>query len=983
MFTLTGWFKNLKNETIQVTIKNKDYSGTVTYNINDATQQTINNVAAKIEFSGEPVIIERTQDDLFTPIIKHSATISFVTDTYLGDYLFAANAHSVNVKIKNTTTNEYLFYGFVEPNTFSQPYAQGLDELSINCIDALSTFKYRPFGDIKSSEAYDIAKGTADNMSFRQVINVMFGSHTMWNELEDDHLYFQYYTVNGNKSTIYTSEGNTFNSPDIYLNILKLSTLPIFGDEYDDLKTMEEVLEDMLRYLNMYIIQQGEDFYIFYQQSPTSSTEKTFLEVWSDTSVTKNINTINVTTNDYMDDSTNISIDDVYNQIVVNCELVDQEAIVESPLDSDYLSSNYPGKQLYMTEYISEGSGDTARDSMEDIITGRPSTYAKKIDWYIQPMRSSNWRLYYYNGTSRVNLDELTQIPGLSSNQYILVGGGKDHTEASGCLLSYGEYVNPWAYGWLLKDKPLVPFICKLGSVEKSSSATDNSPTSKIDMNNYLYISINGNENDTENGQGPSETDIYNATHDSNGNAVGLLEFVGNSTGATLSPPDKDTTNYLVFSGRLLLQPIVYESSSNYATRNNSFADMYANGCHKSEGSTARVPYYDGSTPPVWPFVNNLVKSDNNGEGRYYSRKCYCGFRPSDGERFWLNTTHGVMQPWTKDKSARGYQFNYSAAGDGSDTIKKLPVLECSLTIGNKRLVENAIDSNGNSQFGWYTIGQEPYWRDGEGHYITDDSGNYIRKTTFSLGVNPKIGDYIIGDEFPLQNTISFDMNIDAEGTAIPITYNDRVSGAVDFRILGPINLIWNQITRRHPTFFRHTKWYDNYHYILSHVENIIIKEFECKVYTNNGQYENTEKNDLIYMSDEQERYVKKKDDIKFNIITQPTTEECVRMGISTGVYMNSVIINGGAYANLPAYKIRISKPGLGVVKPEEAYINELYNSYKSPHIILNTKLRYNSGHRNWDDEYAFTYIGNGSMQILNSTYNVRENSIELTLREH
>ena len=35
----------------------------------------------------------------------------------------------------------------------------------------------------------------------------------------------------------------------------------------------------------------------------------------------------------------------------------------------------------------------------------------------------------------------------------------------------------------------------------------------------------------------------------------------------------------------------------------------------------------------------------------------------------------------------------------------------------------------------------------------------------------------------------------------------DRVSGQVKFMILGPVNTVWDEITRRHPTFFRHTRW--------------------------------------------------------------------------------------------------------------------------------------------------------------------------------
>ena len=70
--------------------------------------------------------------------------------------------------------------------------------------------------------------------------------------------------------------------------------------------------------------------------------------------------------------------------------------------------------------------------------------------------------------------------------------------------------------------------------------------------------------------------------------------------------------------------------------------------------------------------------------------------------------------------------------------------MECELIIGNKRLIETNIDQYGNSTFKWVKIGSEPS--------ITDEDGQSYKLTTFSLGVDPRIGDYIIGDEFSLQN---------------------------------------------------------------------------------------------------------------------------------------------------------------------------------------------------------------------------------------
>jgi hypothetical protein len=37
----------------------------------------------------------------------------------------------------------------------------------------------------------------------------------------------------------------------------------MIGETYDDLWTQQEVLEEMLRYLNLHIVMNGSDFYLF------------------------------------------------------------------------------------------------------------------------------------------------------------------------------------------------------------------------------------------------------------------------------------------------------------------------------------------------------------------------------------------------------------------------------------------------------------------------------------------------------------------------------------------------------------------------------------------------------------------------------------------------------------------------------------------------------------------------------------------------
>lgn len=795
-------------------------------------------------FSGSPISIETDIDDTFQTIIRRSATINLVTSDYIGDKLFANNSR--NIKVNIYKEDLCIYAGFVEPNTFSQPFANGLEEFTINTTDALTTLQYYNYGDV-TLKTYLKAKKDAKVKTFKDMLDQMLGDI-----LDID-------IVNGTGGVIYydLSKGITKGKESTIFNDCSMSELYLLGDEADDVWTNEEVLEQMLQYLNLHIIQDGLDYYIFDWNS--IKNRRTNWQNMTLRAVTlQNPSVIEMTSEMHSSNDTNLSVADVYNQVSVKCKLEDQEDVIKSPMDSDSLSSLYNGKQKFMTEYISEGEGVRANNAFFDMIHDRATTYncCRTVDWYLQAMYNRNWNFITPNG-------DITDL----------------------CEFGNNMYINQWKLPKYLKDNQLIPSLFKMGSVEKKPNTTDNSPTSKIDMSSYLFISINGNGDDTETNHSPSDQTLQNRS--------GMIEYIGNSSGGVFSPTDDVTTNYLVFSGKLCLMPIQKET------------DKFSTLLNYDKGS----------------YWHKTVPSDNNGDGRYYTRKWYNQTSPSDEATSYIEGALS-LHPWTKDKANHQLQYNYTSKGDSTDKFSKLPVLECELIIGNKRLIETNIDIYGNSTFKWVEIGKEP---------IID--GDKI--TTFSLGINPKIGDKIIGDEFSIQNNISYTMNLETEGTAIPITKDDALSGAVVFRILGPINLTWNDITRRHKTWFRHTKWYNNTKFVLSHLENIIIKDFECKVYSDQAGNDSDEDNDLIYMSNETDKFVNKKDDTEFKFITQLSSAECVQKGIKNSINLNAVINTNTRTPLESIYNATTNE----TAKPEEHYINQYYLAYSKPKLIMETDL--------------------------------------------
>lgn len=828
-----GQFRDINNVLYSVHILSND----------DKTEEMIIGENG-LYFSGSPISIETDNEDTFQTIIKRSASINLVTRDYIGDKLFADNSR--NIKVNIYKGDKCIYAGFVEPNTFSQPFVNGLDEFTVNTTDALATLQYYNYGDVNLNN-YKASRAKASVKSFKDMLDQIML------DIQDIDI------VNGTKGKIFydLSKGVSKGKEKTIFSDCSMSELYMLGDEADDVWTNEDVISQMMQYLNLHIIQDGFDYYI-YDWNTIKDKRTGWYNLTEDTDVTITPTLLEMTADLHSSDDTNLSVADVYNQVSIKCSLEDQDSVIESPMDSENLSSLYNGKQKFMTEYISEGEGVRANKAFFDMIHDRATSYdaCKIVDWYLQAMYNTNWNFITPKG-------------------YI----------TSLCELSNGVYVNQWKLPKYLKDNQLIPCIFKMGSVKKQNDVTDNSPTSKIDMNTYLYISINGNGDDTETNHSPSDQTIKDRS--------GMIEYIGNNSGGVFSPTDDITTNYLVFSGEMCLMPIQKETEIFSILQKHDRGDYW----------------------------HRTVPSDNNGDGRYYTRRWYTQEKPSDTPSSYLSNALS-LHPWTTDKANHELQYNYTSNGDSTDMFKKLPILECELIIGNKRLVETNIDTYGNSTYQWVKIGEEPTI-DGE------------KKTTFSLGIDPKIGDKIIGDEFDIQNNISYTMNLDAKGTAIPIKKSDALSGAVVFRILGPVNLTWNDITRRHPSFWRHTKWYNNTKFVLSHIENIIIKNFECKIYSDQGGNENKQDNDLIYMSNETDRFINKKDDVEFKFITQLSSSECAKKGIKNTVNLNAVIETD---SQTPLESI-YNATTMETAKPEEHYINQYYLSYSRPKLIMETDL--------------------------------------------
>ena len=861
-------------------------------------------------FAGNPFEITSEIEDNFEPIIKQTAMLRLVTSHYVGHLLFSSKMRKSRIIVKKEGVTE--FDGYLTMNIYNQPFNTDADTFEVQCVDKLATINF--FNYKKTfPETYNSNKSNSNVVTFKNVLlDALSGlDGNIWYDCS--------------KSIDNSRWESVFDDIGIGENIF-------YGDDFDDMMTREDSLTQVLQYLNLHIIQHREDFYIFDWDSIKKGNTR--WKCLTDSSKTDNYGgKAKILAGDmHMAMDTDINIADVYSQVQVTCDVEEAEEILADMFNKKDLKSWYNSPQKYMTEYISEGEGESAKGCMNDMIDGIANDYdgGSMVDWYLQAMYNPNW----------------TVAPSFVK---------ADPDQSMG-----GRYVNQHKMAKVVKDQTLRAGFFRIGKVERKPTELENvDPVASLDTKDYLYISVNGNEEREEDKISPS--DSYIAAHSP------IMTYSGNTATGAFSPVDYDTTNYLVFEGKIELQPNQKESMSvqiglpidiytTVSSENNDDGRFYTRKWYEFFDCNQTVPTASGWTSPL---------------SIGYARKKATGKTPTTilGSGLMVPAKDKSLGISLVDKHEDPFRYEFSDEGDRTDQIRKVPVLECSLRIGDKKLVEYDFQKDGSSKFGWFKDGEEPY-------ITVNGKRTNDKATTFTLGFNPSIGDVILGKEYDIQNTVSFTMNIDAKGTAIPIKKEDALSGNIDFKILGPCTLIWNQVIRIHPSFWRHTSWEHDALPILAFIENIIISDFSVKVVSDNALDSNeNEDNDLMYVAQETDYNFNTKHETDFSIITQLDSATAKAKGIKNGVYTNAAV---NTVTNKPLENLYTRKEGKK--KAEEHYVYDYLEDWRKSRITLSMTLR--------DDDIDFRdRFGSvplkKSFNILGISKNIKLNTATLTMREY
>lgn len=916
-----GYFSSKKGDTYKVEMDISGASG----------QDMEIEPGGVLQFADEDIVtIESGANDSLDVVQQHSATIALQASQYVSAF-FTKEYKDGKVKVSRITggygsgreSSACVFSGWLEPRTLSQPFNDVYDDVSLSCVDCLSAMQYSPFRGVGVSRSYNSAAANSKVSTFKELLQECLEAGC--GSLDGYTVYYD-----GSKKT--SDDGDVFDG-------LSVNDMVFLGDDEDSVDTCQEVLESILKYLNLHIVQYGTDFYIYSWESIRKGsaewTALSFSGTGNGSSASKQTGGLTVISQDNVEDTdAQIDVTEIFNQVALSVSPKKQSSALVSPLDNSGRVPAMGPRRPYVSEFAADGEGERALRSFYMLAVSGSSnvknydatrTYK---DYYVRVMRNVHWKIGS-KGTDWA--EEQSEKDAEAPNDVVT----RLSTDMGALLLS-------------------------VGSVDHKPDGKDNSAQTSIGMEDWLVVSVNGNGDN--NSPKPSESDLEDAAP--------VATYTGGTEGASYSPVDKDATNYLVIEGSLVLNPIMKMSET--------ISDM------EKEGGTGNIS--ERSYNFAAAHTGHTVDSRTHDDGRYLTFgwwKPWSGAAGIEGISPFQDTTNAtsyamigtreVDKGWIPYTGDGPQEYEYKTKS-GKDTISKVGVLECMMVIGTgknaKVLVEDEGTDGSNdgamSRFSW-----QPYKTLEE---CGNDKNIYYAQS-FAIGIDPKMGDCIIGTEFDIATNFDYNTNISADkGMAIPLPHEAKLSGQIRFQILGPVNGYWDDNVKRHRTWFRREKWSTNSIPVLAHVSSIIVKSLSIKMYT--GTEDSSDDGDVVYMSRVSHKFYNKKDGLEFPIYSGFTNSEISQFGLSDSILTGTVCGADG----MPVLTIKDINTG-NESKPEKLYVDAVYQELHAPRIILTQNMQDVDGSISPFSLYTHRALGR-NFYVRDMGMNLCEGSAQLKLEE-
>lgn len=908
---IQGKFSDINDNKYTVTF---DVAENIT--INDDNDDTI-------RFAETPVIIETEYDDK-NNIYKRKCKINLRT-TRLITSLFTNDDRGVHVTVQKDGQAVTWFDGYVEPRSYNQDYESITNVLTVNCVDWLGTLDNHKY---KENLGFKEGKAQATTVSLVEILRNILPSGLL---LAPRWLYY-----NDGTST-----------PKEVLQNIYFSEYFAYGDDEDNWYNEEEMLAEILKYLNVNLAMVSDSFFLF---PPVTQSEQGAYNVYNletGASVTALSNTLTtVDKDDVSSDDMQISYNDIVKKQFTKCSLITLGKEGLDMFNGDDITSDFVNLNTLL--YTADG---------ED----------KNIKHYgIKICKNDKWRFRY--------IKNQWQNPNHSQNYEI-----GDYTT----LTEYDQdnlAINQNKILQTMCKNRLAPVLLKIGNTDMSrwqdvNEMGDNDfSVRELSTSPTIYIPYNGIQVSSSY---PTATDGEAFTDNLARimlNDGGMIEYTGNTDVADLRPESDIYDNYIIVSGKIQFFPA------------NQQLEGYANGQWWSDIATDE----NGVIVYCRDYINHTPVECGQIIGATVER---WQAKPRNGETKVVRTYHDEYpQFFTNKQNVKngvnytpvidndGYMSTYlpkvfnSGNYDGvkfriTQYIKDVPVLVCQCKIGDKYLVEvkkNTSPTSFETKYLWLTQ-NEAYTQ------YNIPTG----KLTFCVTISPNNDSNFFGQSYDFtDNEVSLNY-IGERGIAIPIKKTDNLQGKMQFKVIK--TFYYNPTYGQYQPDVYNSHYYTNWEYdhitesLSERIGSVMIEQFQVKIITGLKFEDEGSDNNSTRLLHYNEENTNQEDQVNYDFASRLTLKE----------YMDKKITLDPAY-NYPYVKdkngvLQYNRKVTDTISDREDYLEEMFiqdtiNAKSTPKRTIDVTLWHDHTHA----MNQVPYVKNFAFNYLDGTYHIQEESIDV-----
>lgn len=283
----------------------------------------------------------------FEPVRTSTATINIVNDNYLHDALSSC-AQGTKIELRDitqTTAGTIVWVGYLTPKVYDASYDSCWEEFSLEAADCISSLQYVDYKELSGGGVTSIKK----------IIDKICDATE---------------SLDGYYWAISKKIGSSILTP----NLLSISEHNFQTNDTEEYWKMDEVLREICRYLGFTCLQWGSYMYFLDYQYLEPSNHNAFAtykynkagnytKVGTASNPQMLASAYTVTADSYMSKGATISMEPIYNKVVVNANMYAMDDFIPNPFDDEFITNRIDSGNTYASVEIPPFRNGTSQDN--------------------------------------------------------------------------------------------------------------------------------------------------------------------------------------------------------------------------------------------------------------------------------------------------------------------------------------------------------------------------------------------------------------------------------------------------------------------------------------------------------------------------------------------------------------------------------------------------------------------------------------------